>query len=204
MTAAKPQLTVISNSEDDALKAYFRRLFMIEKYILQVMLESDVQIQYKLIHAETPRPYQGCTRFNGGIMLGFNPYNRLPSTFFTPLGAIDISRGFATHENAPENIARILHCRLGLTEDAPLASIVPGVFQRVFSLNRDPFGNPLPRALMLNRDAKERDPSLRDQMQTPDGTLALWERVRLREEPTQHEQVLLSLPRNRSHLQAVA
>lgn len=202
---ARPQLTVISNSEEDALRAWFRRLYMVEKYVLQVMLECDVQLRYGLLHPDMPRAHQGRIRFNGGVVLGFNPYNRLPSVFYTPLGAVDISRGFAKSDLSAGSVIRSLCFRLDLTELDPVPSIVPGIYQRVFSLGRDPYGNPLPRAVMLDAASRETaDLAIHEKLRAPENAARLWNRVRLHEDPSQHEQIMMSLPRNGSHLQAVA
>ena len=199
----KPELTVICNNDEEALKAYFRRLYMIEKHVLQVMIEADVQVQYRLIHTEIPRSFQGRVRFNGGMALGFNPYSRLPCAFYTPLGAIDISRGFSTRENAANEIAETLTQRLGLIETTPVKSIVPGISQRVFIITRDPSGNKLPRAEMMTSE-QQTDKAMTDYINNAEDMVALWDRVRLHQDPTLRDQILLSLPRNVSHLKRVA
>jgi hypothetical protein len=195
----KPELKVIRNSEEDALKAYFRRLYLIEKYILGVMLENDVQIQPRLLHKETPRPYLGRVRFNGGIAIGFNPYTRLPCTFYTPLGAIDISKGFSTREFAADAIARNLIFRLGLIETAPVPTAIPGIEQRVFVITRDTAGNHLPRASELVFEDVSKPCDFSDIPGDYDNVHTLWDRVRLHEEPGDN-----NIQRMQPRLRAVA
>jgi hypothetical protein len=183
----KPEFHVIRNSEADALKAYFRRLYSIEKYIINVMLENDVQIQTRLLHKDTPRPYLGRVRFNGGIALGFNPYTRLPCTFYTPLGAIDLSKGFATREFSADAVARNLIFRLGLIETTPVLTAIPGIEQRVFIITRDTAGNHLPRASELIFEDPSKScvfPEFSEETFSEfDNVHSLWDRVRLHEEP---------------------
>ncbi len=205
MSKNRPQLTVIQNDDEQALRAYYRRLYMIEKYILHVMLECDVQIQYRLIHPEIPRSCQGRIRFNGGIALGFNPYSGLPSVFYTPLGAVDISRGFSVRENAAQAVFRVLSQRLGLSEMPSLKSIVPGVIQQICAVTKDPFGNALPRACMLKEVTVPEDDSLiSTSARCPEIAITLWEKVRLHQEPSVNEQLSLSTPRGTTLIQAVA